>query len=763
MSLRVGWLSPFTGRTGVGTFSKALTDAMPATTREGEAVDLTIVGPKVDGLYRTRHRFIDIASTSPASGFYDLFDVVICNIGNNTEHHQAIIEVLRNKPSVIICHDYVYQHYLATIVYQRGRSFADYAALNARYGGPDAVKVVRRSNVTSGKGLLYAPWDSDFSGHEPLAAPLLHLGSALVVHSAFAESYARPRFQGPVLRLGMPHDQRPVSERTTGLNRQRGARMTVVSFGHIQATKCIDDVLRAIAGSNHLREHLTYVISGFASSREYYQSLQDLVADLELEECVRFAPDLTDADLDRLSDEAEAFVNLRYPNTEGASVSLIEQLATAKPVMVLDSGCYAEVPDDAVIKVARPRDVGAIREALLRLLASRGDLGAIGRRGRAHATRFDCRGYTSQLLDFLCDERETLRRRGALTARCEIGFGIPPTRPEAEDEAWSEALATARASLDLLETGDLAQDPALIQSLDGDRLVDFVQAAIFLDGTNHRLHASLKAYFAGRTEVYASTRLLWIVREAIVARSPKALAALPQVFAHADLALWAVVESVSPTALVETCFRALFGTAPPDANWTDADIRPGARLTDPLRLVESLARQDRRHLATAPDTFDAVLDWMRRLPSGDDLDVLEPLPIGRAVIIGSPEQRRYLRLSGFFDAEPDHAWTRADFGLVTVAPAAGARRIVLSGYNLDDAATISLSAETASRTTRLDPRPASTRLDHFAIDLRDPPDDEVGAPVRLSIRLSSCRSPAELGLSNDPRPLGFCLTQIAVS
>lgn len=763
MTLRIGWLSPFTRRTGVGTFSKALTDAMPATTGEGEAIDLTVVGPISDGLYRTRHRFIDIASTSVDSGFYDLFDVVICNIGNNTEHHNSIIEVLRNKPSVVICHDYVYQHYLATIVYDKGRSFADYVALNARYGGPDAVKVVRRSNVTSGKGLLYAPWDSDFSGHEPLAAPLLQLGSALVVHSAFAERYARDRFQGPILRLGMPHDQRPVSRAGAGApRRRRGERMTVVSFGHIQSTKCIDDVLRAIAGSDRLRRHLTYVISGFASSRAYLQELRDLAADLDLEECVRFAPDLSDADLDDLTDEAHAFINLRYPNTEGASVSLIEQLVTAKPVIVLDTGCYAEIPDDAVIKVARPRDVNAIREALHRMLASRDGLDAIGQRGREHALRLDCRGYTARLVDFLGREREVLRRRGAVTARCRIGLGSPAVRLDAADDAWSEALATARTSLDLLETGDLAHDPELVQSLSGDRLVDFVQAAILLDGANHRLTAALKALLADRTQVYALTRGLWIVREAIVARSPKALDALPRVFPHDDIPFWTVIESLGPAVLTELCFRVFFGIAPPAADLPEGGTAP-RRALEPIRLAEWLAGRDRRDLTAPPKSFDAVLDWLRHMPSGDDPGPLELLPVGRSVTIGSPEQRRYLRLSGFFDEEHDHAWTRADFGLVYVSPAPGTKRIVLSGYNLDGEATVSLSAATGSGTTTPAPMPVGTQLDHFEINLREPVASETVAPVRLSIRLSSCRSPAELGLSCDPRPLGFCLKQIAVS
>ena len=773
MSLRIGWLSPFTNRSGVGTFSKAVTDAMPD--RHGGApVDLTIVAPLADGLYRTRHRCIDIATAAPDSRFYDLFDVVVCNVGNNAEHHRPIFEVLRNVPSVVILHDHVYQHFLATLVHERGEGFADYVALTARYGGPDALRVVRQSNLTRGRGLSYAPWDSEFSGTEPLATPILHLGAALVVHSAFAEAYARPRFDGPVLRLGMPFDQRPPGAVRGRERRGDGgeARRVVVSFGHIQPTKCIDDVLRAIAGSPRLRDGLLYVVSGFTGSPGYLAHLRDLVEEHGLDACVRFALDLSDARLEALSAEADGFVNLRHPNTEGASVSLIEQLATGKPVIVLATGCYAEVPDGAAIKIAGPRDEAAIRDALHAMLGDARHLGEIGRRGRAHAMRSDCAGYATGLVDFLRRERGVLRRRARVRARSLIEFEgrtSPPDAADAADEAWSATLADARTAFDLLEQGRLARDPWILCGLAPDRIVDYVQAAILREGWNPRLAAGLRAYLRDDGDVFARARILQTVREGAVEGDARALADLADICPHGDLRFWEVVAALGPDALGAVCHHGLF-RGPAGAPSPSCDGASEAGLLR-LRIADALERRDPGELAADADHLARVLAWLRRVPPSDVEGALEPLPVGESVAIGSRAQRRHLRLFGFFEAEASHAWTGAEHGLVYLRPGPGARRILLEGHALDPGVSVSVSASVTVRTDAVT-RPARSyrvadrdafTIEAFEIDVTGPSDVSGGAALCVTIRSSACRSPAALGISGDLRRLGFCLRRVSVA
>ena len=53
--------------------------------------------------------------------------------------------------------------------------------------------------------------------------------------------------------------------------------------------------------------------------------------------------------------KADACVNLRFPNSEVCSKSLLEQMAYAKPVLAFNTGIFSEVPDDAIVKVDREK------------------------------------------------------------------------------------------------------------------------------------------------------------------------------------------------------------------------------------------------------------------------------------------------------------------------------------------------------------------------------------------------------------------------
>src|SRR5665213_1487160 len=111
MTYRIGWLSPFTPASGVGTFSSAVTESFPESFR-GEPLELTILHGPTETLYRSRHRQIQIRSSKDVYPFLDLFDLLVYNMGNNELHHGIIFDLMLIRPGIVILHDYVYQHYL---------------------------------------------------------------------------------------------------------------------------------------------------------------------------------------------------------------------------------------------------------------------------------------------------------------------------------------------------------------------------------------------------------------------------------------------------------------------------------------------------------------------------------------------------------------------------------------------------------------------------------------------------------------------------
>ena len=655
MSFRIGWISPFTPASGVGTFSQGITRAFPRAF-QGETIDLTILHPDHSRLYQSRHRCLTIESVESLQQILPLFDLLIYNIGNNREHHDAIFRMLRIHPGVIICHDYVYQHYLAEQSLRHGKNFTSYAALLTKYGDASTSNYLKKSRITSRTGnIRYSPWDSEYSVLQPMSDAILALGSALVVHSEFAARRAKEAFEGPVLKLGMPYDQKPSSpddlplwERTVASKRTLHA----VSFGHIQATKCIDLVLAAMMGSKILRTKLRYTIAGFVGDESYLADLRRTVADNGLSESVTFEIGVSEGRLADLMRDADLFVNLRKPNTEGSSASLIEQLSAGRPVLLLDSGCYGEVDASAAIKLPPEASASEIRHALERLVGKPDLLPPIARAGQIYARRFSCASYAERLLGFIWDHRDRLRDRGHVVAVQKAGQPLAIDG----DAAWVEMLARARVSMRYVDRNILALDPAIILAMSTEELCVYVAHVILGLFNKPELHRALMSLFTrrkGRAAYWVCVKLA-VIADAVFDRQEAALARLGSMAASYDTDLWAIIEAFPPLAYM-TAATLLLGSGYHALCEVDGDV-------DRLSL--------RRR----------VLDWTARLPPGEGLDGLrrwleEPSAFDRdsalqaidgdlTVQVGSVAFAEKAELSGFHELEPDHAWMKSNRGFV---------------------------------------------------------------------------------------------------
>ena len=122
---------------------------------------------------------------------------------------------------------------------------------------------------------------------------------------------------------------------------------------------------------------------------------------------------LPPAEVDRCARAADVFINLRHPEDEASSMSLMYQLPFGRPVITYDSGSFAEVPDETVAKVA-VGDRAGLRESLRELVEQR----RTPQRDRARAAKrvrggSRARDYARQLLRFAMQDAAPRRRRAA--------------------------------------------------------------------------------------------------------------------------------------------------------------------------------------------------------------------------------------------------------------------------------------------------------------------------------------------------------------
>jgi glycosyltransferase involved in cell wall biosynthesis len=193
-------------------------------------------------------------------------------------------------------------------------------------------------------------------------------------------------------------------------------RTTIAAIGHVNPNKRIDQLIMAISASPILRRRCRVRLIGQAAEAER----ERLCA---LAEAVEISPPeflgwVSDEDLRLRLRDVDAISCLRNPVLEGASASLILALSSGRPTLVSGHGCYAEVPEDAVMVCAPDNEARDAMRHLERLVADP-ELGkAMGERARAVVKqRHTASVYADALLPFL---EQIIREKPIIEARRQL-------------------------------------------------------------------------------------------------------------------------------------------------------------------------------------------------------------------------------------------------------------------------------------------------------------------------------------------------------
>lgn len=146
--------------------------------------------------------------------------------------------------------------------------------------------------------------------------------------------------------------------------------------------KGLDVALKAFARFSASRPGARFTIAGDGPLRE---TLDRLVAELGLEETVRFAGFLSEDALRDLYHSAHVFVHpsqiTEDQNQEGIPNSMLEAMSTGLPVLATRHGGIPEAVDDgAAGLLSAERDVDGLLDHMERLLSEPGSWAAMGRR-----------------------------------------------------------------------------------------------------------------------------------------------------------------------------------------------------------------------------------------------------------------------------------------------------------------------------------------------------------------------------------------------
>jgi glycosyltransferase involved in cell wall biosynthesis len=397
--MRIAWFTPLDGKSAIADCSRLIVAELA---RHCE-VDVWTHDHALP--LEPETRVVRFDPSSAALRQLGNYDHCIYNMGNFHQFHAAIYEAMKAHPGVVVLHDFVMHHFFMVEYLHERRAPELYVAEMERSYGSAGRDAAHRSLSSSGTGI----WLTDEVTRFPLYERLVDCATGVFVHSAFHSERVRKSYLGDVGFAYLPYRPSPVTRRREDLFREFGVpvdRVVAISTGIVHPVKRIEQVLSAIAGNPRLSERLVYVIVG-DGPREYRAKLESMAAEAGIAASIRFFGYQPADVLRDLLSAADFAINLRFPNSEGCSLSLIEQMAHGNPVVAINSGMYREMPDAAVLKIPasdRGQELARAIEKLTFSDEARLRMG-IAAESFAHEN-FTAEAYAVRFLGFLKSQRE---------------------------------------------------------------------------------------------------------------------------------------------------------------------------------------------------------------------------------------------------------------------------------------------------------------------------------------------------------------------
>jgi glycosyltransferase involved in cell wall biosynthesis len=339
-------------------------------------------------LSRTSH--VDIWSPAPVDapdeapeivtfreGDYDAarlsgYDLRVYNLGDNYEFHGEIFALARRHPGIVILHDFVMHNFFRGYFLLREGGVAAYGSALEKYYGT-AGRAVFAEHL-GGNPVQSLEQMARF----PLFEVALERARGAIVHSDFLLERVRALFPAPAAKFFMAAEPPPlpnVAKRDLGI---RDDEILLVSIGYINRNRHIEKVLRLLGENLDISRRVRYRLVGPCTDTKYLAFLHGLVRQYDLGSVVEFMGYTDSATLRAHFAAADIFMNLRFPATESASSSVVEQMLAGKAIIVTDTGFYSELPDAAVRKISpemRAADIGAALRELIHEPRVRNELG----------------------------------------------------------------------------------------------------------------------------------------------------------------------------------------------------------------------------------------------------------------------------------------------------------------------------------------------------------------------------------------------------
>lgn len=254
-------------------------------------------------------------------------------------------------------------------------------------------------------------------------------GLAAIAHGRHDVARLSGCCSGPVRHIPLAYDLPEAI--AAPRRRSKGDTLRLATIGRINENKLCAEVIKALGRSRRLAQSCTYRLVGQIAEKTR-SHLGGLAKRLGVSLEITGAP--SRFGLAQEIENADALLCLRRPVLEGACVSAIEAMLSARPAIVLDQGFYQELPDDLTLKI--PPDFGLrdLGRKISWLLDHPEESHRLGQRAASWAREaFSFRHYADAFLQLAekAMEAEPLMRLGTQLGQELLALGVKADDPAA--------------------------------------------------------------------------------------------------------------------------------------------------------------------------------------------------------------------------------------------------------------------------------------------------------------------------------------------
>ncbi|MDR1220017.1 MAG: glycosyltransferase [Treponema sp.] len=372
-TVRFAWFTPFSNKSAIGAVSKQVCEKMANDCH----VNIDIWTNDKNDLIKTDLTIRSFDAVTINMQELERYDYVVYNMGNYALFHKDIYEVLRRFPGIVVLHDQTMNNFWWSIFV--GREMGEPAGYEIERDMLfDMLENYKRDNFD----IFLRGYDFIGMSNETSLKPFLKNAAAVFSHASFFVERLKAYTDVPVVFSYLPCDNirhsfielesdiKKIIERA-----RKEGRKIVVSTGIVHPVKHIDKVVDVLLDNKVLSDKLCYIVIG-SYGGDYGERLEDH-SKKRLKNCLYMTGYQPYESMFAALREADLCINLRHPNSEICSLSLLEQMTFGKPVLVLNSGFFGEVPENCVVRISLENEKENIARKLEQLVEV-GDFGKTG-------------------------------------------------------------------------------------------------------------------------------------------------------------------------------------------------------------------------------------------------------------------------------------------------------------------------------------------------------------------------------------------------